>query len=177
MSRPAVVYRIFDAAGVLLYIGRTMRLGLRLSEHRKAQPWWPEVANIDLALFDDADDAKREERRAILAEHPRHNKERLPVAATSRAPLLVWTPLPDDLKARIAVAARERSRTPVRSPGRDDQLAAVLYEALSLGCQPSPVANAAGLLADHIKRLSEKHLARHPELLPIPVRRSRQLAA
>ena len=174
MTEQAVVYRIFDASGVLLYIGRTVsgRMRARWKAHRKTQPWWPEVKRIDLAFYDSWREAFLEERRAILAEHPRHNKERFQVVAPAPYRVPAWNPLPPDLKKRIAAAGRKRAQVPRRAPGRDDALAACFYEALSLGCQPSPVARVAGLSAEDVRRLSAKHLVRHPELPPIPVRQS-----
>lgn len=165
---------MFDVSGVLLYIGRTLseRMQVRWREHRTTQSWWPEVVHIDLAFYDDADEAFREERRVILAEHPRHNKERHRVEATPRYHVPGYNPLPTDLKKRIAVAGRKRSQTPRRAPGRDDALAACFYEAMSLGCQPSPVARVAGISAEDLRRLVAKHLVRHPELPSIPVRQS-----
>ena len=174
MTGQTAVYRIFDAAGALLYIGHTRfaRIWVRWREHRTTKPWWPEVARIDLALYDDWYEAFLEERRAILAEYPRYNKERHRVEATSPYRVPAYNPLPPDLKARIVAAGRKRARTPRRAPSRDDILAACFYEALSLGCQPSPVARAGGLLAGDMRRLVAKHMAKHPELPPIPVRQS-----
>lgn len=167
MNRQGVVYRCFSALGVLLYIGRTQDISGRLRDHRRVQPWWPEVAHIDLAFYDDDREADREERRAILAENPRHNIIRHPF--TPRLPVpRFWTLIPDDLADRIEVSARKRSRTRPQSPGRDEELAAAVYEALMLGCQPGIVAQAAGLVYHQAKSLVAKHQARHPELEPIP---------
>lgn len=48
------VYRLWDAAGWPLYVGRTgdngpRRLAARLGEHRRTKAWWPDVARIDAA--------------------------------------------------------------------------------------------------------------------------------
>jgi hypothetical protein len=34
------VYRFYDAAGALLYVGRTARIENRFSEHRQEKSWW-----------------------------------------------------------------------------------------------------------------------------------------
>ena len=175
MRRQTAVYRCFDTSGILLYIGRTKRLRQRFKEHRKTQPWWPEVTRIDLAFYDGDKEADREERRAILVENPFHNDVRFPF--TPPLPKFrVWEPLPPELASQIKAASRKRSQAKTR-PGRDGELAALVYEALMIGCQPGIVASATRTDYGMIRRLTARHLALHPELEPIPPRRSRTLIA
>lgn len=72
-SRRGIVYRLYDAAGVLLYIGATVNLRQRFMFHRKDKPWWPDVAGKRLDVYDRAAEAKEAERCAILSEDPLHN--------------------------------------------------------------------------------------------------------
>lgn len=36
-----LLYRIYDAADALLYIGRTNDLNVRFRRHAQQKPWWP----------------------------------------------------------------------------------------------------------------------------------------
>lgn len=83
------VYRMFDAHRHLLYVGVTSKGADRISQHRRGQVWWPEVATIQVAHYDTLADACAEERRAIQRERPVHNRRhgiRRP-RAVRRAPL------------------------------------------------------------------------------------------
>lgn len=69
----AIVYRVFDADGALLYIGSTKRdLGARLPEHA-GKPWACRAKRVDVARFDSIEEARDAERDAIAAERPLHN--------------------------------------------------------------------------------------------------------
>lgn len=72
-SRRGIVYRLYDAAGALLYIGATGNLRQRFQFHRKDKPWWPDVAGKRLDVYDRVAEAKEAERCAILSEDPVHN--------------------------------------------------------------------------------------------------------
>jgi hypothetical protein len=72
VDRRTCVYRFYDSAGVLLYVGLSMSLEGRLAKHRR-KPWWPEVARTELEWFDGREAAKDAERFAIHHEHPVHN--------------------------------------------------------------------------------------------------------
>jgi hypothetical protein len=67
----ATLYRFYDAAGVLLYVGQTIRGYERLRQHtRKA--WFPEAAQV---IFErvPASEILAREAAAIREEHPRYN--------------------------------------------------------------------------------------------------------
>lgn len=71
------LYRLFDAADQLLYIGLTSkRPADRLSEHRD-KPWRDDVARMDVRILRVSEaEAKAAEAAAIKAENPRHNRQR-----------------------------------------------------------------------------------------------------
>lgn len=73
------VYRFYDEAGTLLYVGRTARLPERFGTHRREKPWWPKVATIKLEWMP-VDDLHNAEMNAIRTEKPKHN-----IAMTHRA--------------------------------------------------------------------------------------------
>jgi len=69
-----VLYRHWDAAGSLLYVGITGNLATRLRGHRHTASWFPEIANITLQHFPDNEALLAAERQAIAEENPIYNK-------------------------------------------------------------------------------------------------------
>ncbi len=72
-NQPHALYRFYDAAGSLLYIGLTVDPGTRWKTHRREKPWWLDVANISIEHFPDRASVERAERVAIQTERPRYN--------------------------------------------------------------------------------------------------------
>lgn len=68
-----VVYRLFDVAGTLLYIGSTGDFRSRLRAHARDKSWWPEVARTEQEAHPTIQDARLAEAEAIGAECPRYN--------------------------------------------------------------------------------------------------------
>ena len=77
MTRPAAVYRHFDAEGELLYIGRSHNPVARLDAHMARSPWAKQITSVTLDWFDSDDEAKAAEREAIAAECPPCNRSRI----------------------------------------------------------------------------------------------------
>jgi excinuclease UvrABC nuclease subunit len=78
MSRPVkkpAVYRMFDADGALLYVGRSIDALQRLSSHRKVKAWWTDVATVTVTHYDDELEACRDELAAISSEQPKYNAQ------------------------------------------------------------------------------------------------------
>lgn len=67
------VYRYYDAADRLLYVGCTQDVKKRSVQHRYHSPWWKEAAKVTLAEFDCERDALAAEQDAIQRESPRFN--------------------------------------------------------------------------------------------------------
>jgi hypothetical protein len=68
------LYRMFDRAGRLLYVGISFNAGERATQHAESKPWWPQVDHIRIEhLTCSREDALRKERWAIYAEKPIHN--------------------------------------------------------------------------------------------------------
>lgn len=85
------VYRLFDHAGRLLYIGMSGRAGRRFDEHAMKN-WWPLVSMITLEWHDTAAAAALAERQAIAAERPRYNVVGTPVARKRAAKVAAGAP-------------------------------------------------------------------------------------
>lgn len=79
-GRPCAVYRHYDAAGALLYVGCSTDPAARLYSHFKESAWAKLIASVTFEWFDDRADAIRAESDAIHEGRPRFNKARNPVA-------------------------------------------------------------------------------------------------
>lgn len=107
MSRPCV-YRAFDVAGRLLYIGSTGDIAQRFKGHDSKQPpWLPYVSSVVVEHYETIKAARCAETLAIMAERPRFNKrdnppfsnaprepfrDAIPVAAFLDVPVTVLLP-------------------------------------------------------------------------------------
>lgn len=78
---PTAVYRLYDEAGGLLYIGKSDQPEVRFSQHERAQIWWREVVTREVVWYPTARAAEAEEDRAIPAERPMYNISGLPLTA------------------------------------------------------------------------------------------------
>jgi hypothetical protein len=68
------VYRCFDAAPALIYIGSAEKWLTREGNHRAHTPWWPEVADVQVTRYRSIFEARVAETAAIEAERPKYNK-------------------------------------------------------------------------------------------------------
>jgi excinuclease UvrABC nuclease subunit len=71
---PCFVYRCYDAAGVLLYIGLTSRLEKRMKEHRQQDEWGPEIVHMRVQPYSDERKGGDVEKSQIWYLQPRHNR-------------------------------------------------------------------------------------------------------
>lgn len=73
------IYRCFDSAGQLLYIGCTSKpVIVRCASHAQAKEWWPDVATITEQVVIGWQAGLNAERAAIQVELPLHNKANNP---------------------------------------------------------------------------------------------------
>lgn len=73
-AAPTALYRLFDEAGRLLYIGITTNPEQRFSSHASTAPWWPLVADKKVEWLSNRQGAERAEVEAIKAEGPLYNR-------------------------------------------------------------------------------------------------------
>lgn len=71
--RKTALYRHFDAAGGLLYVGISKDAGRRISEHSKSD-WFDAVERVEVEFYPTRDAALAAEKTAIRTERPAHNK-------------------------------------------------------------------------------------------------------
>lgn len=70
------LYRFFDEAGDLLYVGISLNPLERWNQHRLDKPWWGEVRTATIEVHDSREAVEEAERAAIRREHPRYNIRR-----------------------------------------------------------------------------------------------------
>jgi predicted GIY-YIG superfamily endonuclease len=70
---PHYVYRCYDQAGKLLYVGCTRDVEKRMQTHRYNSPWHGEMSRTTAQMFTDQPSALVAEREAIEREHPQFN--------------------------------------------------------------------------------------------------------
>lgn len=72
------LYRHYDAAGVLLYVGTARDPVKRLIGHEGRSPWADDIATITIESFDTDEAAYKAEAIAVEKERPIYNKRRPP---------------------------------------------------------------------------------------------------
>jgi predicted GIY-YIG superfamily endonuclease len=87
MTAATTLYRYYDAAGALLYVGISKHAIQRLAQHEANKQWQAEIANVRIEHFPDRAAAHAAERAAINTENPAHN-------------LLRYTPPPAPLQGK-----------------------------------------------------------------------------
>ncbi|AEK07806.1 endonuclease [Mycobacterium phage Yoshi] len=70
---PYVLYRIYDNAGTLLYVGATTNPPTRFADHHRMQPWWATADTIKLQHLPSPEALVEAELDAIAAEKPVYN--------------------------------------------------------------------------------------------------------
>ena len=78
------LYRQFDAAGRLLYIGETDNFLARLVDHLRTAPWGDEIHTIELEPMSKVG-AKELEPKTIASERPLYNITHYPENKSSRS--------------------------------------------------------------------------------------------
>lgn len=70
---PHVLYRAFNGANLLLYVGISLSPAQRFAAHEREKPWWVDVAIIRLEHFPNRETAEVAEQIAIRVEQPVYN--------------------------------------------------------------------------------------------------------
>jgi len=70
------LYRHYDEADRLLYVGISHNFMLRMRQHKSGANWFRQIAKVTVEHFDTRTEAERAERDAILYELPIYNVRR-----------------------------------------------------------------------------------------------------
>jgi len=68
------VYRFFNTAGDLLWVGQTTQLASRFASHWRERSWASEIVTAEVAFADTLEQALTEETNAIKNENPKYNQ-------------------------------------------------------------------------------------------------------
>ncbi len=68
-----ILYRFFDSAGRLLYVGITDNLRTRFNRHRRKSSWWAQAVRVGIQVFCNRTALEVAEQEAIESEGPLHN--------------------------------------------------------------------------------------------------------
>jgi predicted GIY-YIG superfamily endonuclease len=119
------LYRFYNTADELLYVGISEKGPERWKAHRKDKPWWTDVARTTTEHYDTRTEALDAERAAIIAEHPKHNvvhnrppspKPSYPVTPTAVSDLwaiesCIWCDCPPGSRAIAQTACGDGEET------------------------------------------------------------------
>lgn len=73
LLRKHFVYRTFDSAGRLLYVGCTSNIDMRMAEHKSCADWYADMARMAIAGPFNYETARQMEYDAIEVERSLHN--------------------------------------------------------------------------------------------------------
>jgi len=71
--RRCAVYRLLDDYGRLLYVGSTVNVARRLSQHKASKWWYPRVASVAVEWYASEQQARDVEAVALEREQSEHN--------------------------------------------------------------------------------------------------------
>lgn len=115
------LYRLWDGSRVLLYVGITRDLGVRMRKHAWEKAWWEQVEDVTVEVFPTHDAAADAEAEAIQTERPRHNTAHRPKPQPTGAPDRPRIGTPEYAREK---RTRKAAGTWSREPGsREDTLA------------------------------------------------------
>lgn len=95
------LYRFYDAAGKLLYVGITRRGWHRFDEHSASKHWWEQVCTTRVKHFATRDAARKAELAAIASERPQHNIADVPKVRTRRRTKMIFDASPCRIGAHV----------------------------------------------------------------------------
>jgi predicted GIY-YIG superfamily endonuclease len=72
-DEPTAVYRLYDSADRLLYVGISRNLIARWAQHAADKPWWPQVTRKTVVMYGCRKEAELAEGKAIRSESPLYN--------------------------------------------------------------------------------------------------------
>ncbi|MCK1813286.1 GntR family transcriptional regulator [Streptomyces sp. XM4011] len=86
-SERTALYRLYDDAEQLLYVGITSRPKERMRQHAGDKHWYREVSFREIEWFDSREEAGQAEVEAIRTERPLHNHQHLPSSVLALLPV------------------------------------------------------------------------------------------
>lgn len=85
---PCVLYRVFAASGVLLYVGVTVNYWARMANHQRSSPWWHRAYTITIKRYGRLAAGAAAEAAAIREEKPQYNVQHADAEDRSHAKVM-----------------------------------------------------------------------------------------
>jgi len=150
------LYRHFDSADVLLYVGISGSPGRRFDQHAGEQSWWSEVARTSMEHYPSRTDALAAERQAITAEQPRYNVHHGPLRRRRRSPHSGPVTVDPALAVKLRTVTERigvmQARVELERADRDR----LVVEALDAGGSLREVAALAGLSGPGVMKIRDR---------------------
>jgi predicted GIY-YIG superfamily endonuclease len=113
------VYRLYNDANELLYIGMSGRVLSRIENHKQSKPWRHEIATVRAVRFPNRGAARKAEREAIRLENPKYNvMHKAPEALLLDKLEEFWSQL-DENQKREALAASKQTGVKAEGPNAE----------------------------------------------------------
>lgn len=143
--RLTTVYRLYDKAGQLLYVGTAVNPEGRWEQHAREKLWWSSVARATVEWHPSRTEALAAERAAIQSEEPLHNDK-----ATPGEVVIPYQgnrgPSPETKLRRAATEHRKAL----------DKLAVAADRAAATGLTLSEIAEHAGIEEEDVSFLAQR---------------------
>lgn len=97
----ACVYTLFDAAGNVLYVGKSIRVRQRIKEHAASKQWWPMVARVVVDVYESESAALNHEAWSIWALRPPFNIDKPLPSTPTLSPALAEFAGPPEVLAEL----------------------------------------------------------------------------
>lgn len=166
-SARTALYRFYDSANVLLYVGITNMTQVRWAAHTM-KPWWKQVARKEVVWFENRAAAAQAEVMAIRHEEPRYNVANAwyatpkAVAAKTSATLRPRPALAvsadahevDEAERELVAAAAEWYRTKAELDEANDELRTLLVRGRAEGLGPSEMARLSGFTREWVSKIA-----------------------
>jgi predicted GIY-YIG superfamily endonuclease len=114
------LYRIYDAQGVLLYVGISKTFAARLARHHQDQPWADEIAEVKCHPFPDRESAHQAEVEAIRLEKPVHNQQHKVKPSASERMYEQWDSASVEDRQQAIAAMRSIATAKFEDAGQKD---------------------------------------------------------
>lgn len=152
MTRKAFVYKCFDSAGVLIYVGQSKSVMARLSQHQYLAEWFSAVQKIEAEAYESAKEAKEAEALLIRGHRPKFNVAMNPTPLPKIRPDVATDGISLEAITRLL---KDSGKTVVQVCREAGVTRQTFYSAIKPGSNPKretlkAIASATGLAMDQI---------------------------
>jgi hypothetical protein len=155
-TRRTALYRLFDSAGRLLYVGITFNPSDRWRGHSGTKSWWKDVTRREVEWHTTRSAAERAETTAITDERPLYNVAGVD-GETTPSPVKVKRGKHvgcDEACEELTTASDQWRRSKAEFQEADAELRALLRQARAQGVGPSDMARWSGMTREWVAKIA-----------------------